>query len=161
MTEVRVGLGHDIHGFSSGRDLILGGVKVPNDRGLKGHSDADALLHAIMDALLGAAGLSDIGELFPDTDPAYRGADSAKLLARVVEKIHALGYSVGNIDTVVHCEKPRLGPLKAIMRENIAGILQIPVDRVTVKAGTNEGFDAVGRGEAIVCQAVVLLTRET
>jgi 2-C-methyl-D-erythritol 2,4-cyclodiphosphate synthase len=159
MDDLRIGLGHDIHAFAEGRELWLGGVKLPHDRGLRGHSDADALIHAIMDALLGAAGLGDIGQLFPDTDPAYRGISSRLLLERVMERIRAAGFKVVNLDTMIHCERPRIGPHRDQMRATLAEILGIEPGLVSIKAGTNEGFDAVGRGEALACQAIVLLRR--
>ena len=157
MTNIRVGLGHDIHGLVEGRELWLGGVKIPHEFGLKGHSDADALLHAIMDALLGALALGDIGEHFPDTDPAYKGISSAELVKQVMNKVNSKGFSVVNIDCIIHCEKPVLKPFKAAMKKNIAELLKVNVERVSVKAGTNEGFDAVGKRRAISCQSVVLL----
>ncbi len=155
----RVGMGHDIHPLVPGRKLILGGVEVPSELGLLGHSDADALTHAIMDALVGALALGDIGQHFPDTDPAYAGADSIGLLGHVVALVAEQGYRVGNVDAMVHCERPKLAPFKNDMRGNLATALGISIGQVSVKAGTNEGFDAVGRGEAIACQAVVLLIR--
>jgi 2-C-methyl-D-erythritol 2,4-cyclodiphosphate synthase len=157
--EMRIGLGHDIHALVPERPLILGGVTIPFDKGLDGHSDADALLHAIMDALLGAANLADIGTLFPNTDPAFKNISSVLLTERVVEKVAQLGYSVENVDTIIHCERPKIKPFRDAMQNTIARALQIRPDQVSIKAGTNEGFDAVGRGEAVVCQAVVLLLR--
>jgi 2-C-methyl-D-erythritol 2,4-cyclodiphosphate synthase len=152
-------MGHDIHALVKERELWLGGVKIPYELGLKGHSDADALLHAIMDALLGALALGDIGEHFPDTDPAYKDVSSAKLVEHVIALINSKGFSVINIDCIIHCEKPVLKPFKAEMRKSVADLLNIEIEKVSIKAGTNEGFDAVGRRQAISCQAVVLLAR--
>lgn len=154
---LRIGLGHDIHRLATGRPLRLGGVQIPFSHGLDGHSDADVVLHAVCDALLGAAGLGDIGEHFPDNDPAYRGADSAKLLGRVMEQVRAAGWRVVNLDLMIHAQQPRLGPHKAVMRARIAELLAVAIQQINVKAGTNEGLDAIGRAEAIACQAIVLL----
>jgi len=160
MTDFRIGFGQDIHSLTPGRDFILGGVKIPFEKGLEGHSDADALLHALMDAILGALALGDIGELFPNTDPAYRGISSMKLLSDVVAKVKKLGYTIVNVDSVIHCEKPRIAPFKNGMRNSIARALGIDQERVSIKAGTNEGFDSVGEGKAVVCQAIVLLKKK-
>ncbi|MGM0598528.1 MAG: 2-C-methyl-D-erythritol 2,4-cyclodiphosphate synthase [Candidatus Rifleibacteriota bacterium] len=160
MTDMRVGLGHDIHALVKERELWLGGVKIPYDYGLKGHSDADALLHAIMDALLGALALGDIGEHFPDTDPTYKNISSAELVKHVVKIVSDKGFSVVNIDCMIHCEKPALKPFKTAMKKSIADLLKINIKRVSVKAGTNEGFDSVGQRKAISCQAVVLLASQ-
>ncbi|MBF0499422.1 MAG: 2-C-methyl-D-erythritol 2,4-cyclodiphosphate synthase [Candidatus Riflebacteria bacterium] len=154
---MRIGYGEDIHALVDGRELWLGGVKIPFERGLDGHSDADALLHAVMDALLGALALDDIGKLFPNTDPAYRGISSMKLLEHVMRLVCARGRRVSNLDTVILCEHPKIGPHRAAMRASIASALGIDIDAVSIKAGTNEGFDAVGRGQAIQCKAIVLL----
>jgi 2-C-methyl-D-erythritol 2,4-cyclodiphosphate synthase len=151
---MRVGMGYDIHPLVEGRALILGGVRIPFARGLKGHSDADALCHAVTDALLGAACLGDIGEHFPDTDIRFKDADSLKLLAEVGEKIRAKGYTILNVDATVIAEAPRLSVFKRQMAENLAMALGIPDPDVSVKAKTNEGFDAIGRGEAIAVFAV-------
>ncbi|HOY67428.1 MAG TPA: 2-C-methyl-D-erythritol 2,4-cyclodiphosphate synthase [Candidatus Ozemobacteraceae bacterium] len=156
-TPLRIGFGHDIHALVPDRELWLGGVRLPFELGLKGHSDADALLHAVMDALLGAAALGDIGMLFPDTDPAYRGISSMSLLGRVMERISAAGFRVVNIDTMIHCERPKIAPHRDAIRDALAAGLKIDRARVSVKAGTNEGFDAVGERRAIACRAVVLL----
>ena len=153
----RIGYGEDIHALVEGRELWLGGVRIPHDKGLQGHSDADALIHAIMDAMLGACALGDIGHLFPDTDPAYRGISSLKLLAEVVRRVREAGFTVGNLDTMILCERPKIAPHRQAMREALAQALGTSIDRVSIKAGTNEGFDASGRGEAIVCKAVALL----
>mgnify|MGYP001256826596 CR=1 FL=1 len=160
MQNLRIGMGHDIHGLVYGRELWLGGVNIPFDRGLNGHSDADALIHAIMDAMLGALALGDIGQLFPDTDPAYRGISSLKLLAMVVEKVAETGYKVGNLDCMIHCEAPKIAPYRAAIIETLAKALKVEQNQVSLKAGTNESFDAVGEGLAIACQAIVLMVRE-
>ena len=155
---MRVGTGYDIHALEEGRPLILGGVHIPSPRGLKGHSDADALCHAVSDALLGAAAMGDIGEHFPDTDARYQDADSLKLLGEVGAKIRAKGYSIVNVDATIVAESPKLTPYKRRMAENLADALRIPVSDVSVKAKTNEGFDAAGRGEAIAVSAAVCLS---
>jgi 2-C-methyl-D-erythritol 2,4-cyclodiphosphate synthase len=157
--ETRVGFGYDIHPLVAGRPLFLGGVEIPYVKGLLGHSDADALLHAICDALLGAAGLGDIGEHFPDTDPQYEGIESSRLLESVAGLIKAKGFSIGNIDSVVIAQQPKLIPFKKQMRDKIAATLQIKEDAVSVKAKTNEGLDALGREEAIAAYAVVTVSR--
>jgi 2-C-methyl-D-erythritol 2,4-cyclodiphosphate synthase len=154
---MRVGTGYDIHPLEEGRPLILGGIRIPSTRGLKGHSDADALCHAVSDALLGAAALGDIGEHFPDTDVRFKNADSLKLLAEVGAKIRAKGYSIVNVDATVIAEAPKLAPFKRQMEDNLANTLGIPSADVSVKAKTNEGFDAAGRGEAIAVFAVASL----
>ena len=145
---MRIGHGYDVHRLVEDRDLILGGVKIPYEKGLLGHSDADVLLHAVSDALLGAAGLGDIGRHFPDTDPAYKGADSLKLLSCVVEKIHSSGYRVGNVDVTMIAQKPKLKDYIPQMQENIAHTLAIDISRVNVKATTEEhlGFTGDGSG---------------
>ena len=153
----RVGIGYDMHRLVEGRRLVLGGIEVPYAKGLIGHSDADAVLHAITDALLGAVGLPDIGDLFPDTDPAHKDADSRVFLSKAMERVHAKGFDVGNIDVIVHAEAPKMSPYKRAMAESIASVLRVPPDRVSVKAKTNEGLGAVGRADAIACTAVVLL----
>lgn len=154
---MRVGSGWDSHRLAAGRPLLLGGVRIPYTHGLLGHSDADALLHALIDALLGAAALGDIGGHFPDTDGAYRNADSMLLLRRCAALLDAAGFRVVNIDTTVIAEQPKLAPYIAQMRENIAAALGMDVACVSVKAKTAEGMDSVGRGEAIQAQAVALL----
>lgn len=153
----RVGVGYDLHRTRVERPLVLGGVPIPSDVGLLGHSDADVVLHAICDALLGATALGDIGELFPDTDPKYEDADSRELLRQVRARVEAAGWRVENVDVVIHAERPRLTPHKPAIRESLAELLDVPLDRVSVKATTNEGLDAVGRGEAMACWAVALL----
>ena len=156
---MRIGFGYDSHRFAEGRTLMLGGVEIPGATGLAGHSDADALLHAVMDALLGAAALGDIGSHFPDTDPKWKGADSAKLLEAVVEEVCAAGYRVGNVDATVICEKPKLLPHVPAIRARIAELLRVSVEQVSVKGKTNEGMDAVGRGEGVVVHCVALICR--
>lgn len=154
---MRIGHGYDVHRLVSGRDLILGGVKIPYALGLEGHSDADVLLHAVMDALLGAAALRDIGYHFPDTDPAYKGADSRKLLEVVGQKLTAAGYRVGNIDVTMIAQKPKLKEYIPQMTQNIAKTLEIPVGRVNIKATTEEHLGFTGSGEGMCCHAVCLL----
>jgi 2-C-methyl-D-erythritol 2,4-cyclodiphosphate synthase len=156
-TMMRVGIGYDIHQLVPGRKLMLGGVLIPHDKGLLGHSDADALLHSITDALLGAAGLGDIGEHFPDTDPKYKNADSAVLLKAAYDQVKRRGFEIENIDTNIIAQAPKLKPYKYQIESRIASVLEIETRRVNVKARTNEQLDAVGRGEAIIAQAVVLL----
>ncbi len=154
---IRIGQGYDIHRLAAGRDLILGGVKIEYEKGLLGHSDADVLLHAITDALLGAAGLGDIGRHFPDTDPAYKGADSRVLLSEAVGLVIKAGWSITNVDATVIAQAPKLSPYMSRIRESVAQSLVIDLQRVNIKAKTNEECDAVGRKEAIEAQAVVLL----
>lgn len=151
----RVGIGADLHRLELGGPLRLGGVEIAFDHHLVGHSDADVVLHAITDALLGAAGLPDIGERFPNTDPKLKGAGSRRLLSEVVGDVRGRGYSIVNVDLVIHAQQPKLSGHKAAMQASIAELLGIPVTCVGVKAKTNEGLDAVGRGEAIGCTAVV------
>jgi 2-C-methyl-D-erythritol 2,4-cyclodiphosphate synthase len=151
---IRTGLGYDCHPFAAGRPLILGGVKIPYDEGLAGHSDADALTHAITDALLGAAALGDIGQRFPDTDERYKDADSMELLAETVAMLSANGISVVNVDATVLMERPQLAPARDEIRGRLAGALGIPVDRVSVKATRGEGIGFVGRGEGVAALAV-------
>lgn len=153
----RTGIGYDLHRLIAGRPLILAGVNIPFELGLLGHSDADVVLHSICDALLGAAGLGDIGEHFPDTDPSFKDADSRELLQRVVALVRASGYEPTNVDTIIHAQRPKLSAHKPAMRASIAGLLNLPVDAVGVKATTNEGLGEIGRGEAIACWASVML----
>jgi len=157
--DIRIGQGIDYHRLLQGRKLILGGVDIPFEKGLDGHSDADALLHAVCDALLGAAGLGDIGRHFPDTDPAYRGRDSIYFLREVRNKIEAEGWAVGNIDATIILQRPKIAPYAEKMRLNIAETLGMDIRRVSVKATTTEGMNAEGRGEGASVQAVALLTR--
>jgi len=154
---MRIGQGYDVHAFTEGRPLILGGVTVPYDKGLAGHSDADVLLHAICDALLGAAGLGDIGQHFPDTDPAYAGADSRELLRKVISLVIAQGLKVVNLDSTVIAQAPKLASYIDTMRANIADDLDVSLDCVNVKATTTEKLGFTGRGEGIAAMAIVLL----
>ena len=158
---MRIGQGYDVHRLVAERPLILGGIEIPYEKGLLGHSDADVLLHAISDALLGAAALGDIGAHFPDSDPAYRGADSAELLRAVGGLIRASGYEIGNIDSTVVCHAPKLAPHIGAMRARIAEVLALPVGAVSVKASTEEHMGFTGRGEGIAAHAVCLLTERT
>ena len=154
---MRIGHGYDVHKLVEGRDLILGGVKIPYEKGLLGHSDADVLLHAVSDALLGAAGLGDIGRHFPDTDPRYKGADSLELLRIVGRKVRAAGYRVSNVDVTMIAQRPKLKDYIDGMQENIASVLEIAPDRVNVKATTEEHLGFTGNGEGMSCHAVCLL----
>ena len=156
---MRIGHGYDVHRLVEGRELILGGVKIPYEKGLLGHSDADVLLHAVSDALLGAAGLGDIGRHFPDTDPKYKGADSLKLLAQVGEKLRAAGYGVGNIDVTMIAQRPKLKDYIPQMEENIASALGISAAQVNVKATTEEKLGFTGTGEGMSCHAVCLIEK--
>jgi 2-C-methyl-D-erythritol 2,4-cyclodiphosphate synthase len=159
---VRIGSGYDIHRLVQGRSLVLGGVTIPFEKGLLGHSDADVLLHAVCDALLGAAGLGDLGRHFPDSEPRFEGISSMKLLNQTFHMVARKGYSVGNVDATVVAEAPRLGPFRQAMEANIAGALYVAPSAVNVKATTAEGLGPVGRGEAIEAMCVVLLVkRET
>ena len=154
---MRIGHGYDVHKLVEDRDLILGGVKIPFEKGLLGHSDADVLLHAVSDALLGAAGLRDIGYHFPDTDPAYKGADSLELLRQVAKKIADKGYKVSNVDVTLIAQRPKVGKHISQMVTNIADALNVDADRVNVKATTEEGLGFTGRLDGISCHAVCLL----
>ena len=156
----RIGQGYDVHGLVPGRKLILGGVEIPHDRGLLGHSDADALLHAVTDAILGAAGLGDIGRLFPDSDGQWRGADSRVLLRGALAAVKAAGWAVGNVDATVIAQSPRISPYVAAMRANIAADLGIEPEAVNIKGKTTERLGFEGRGEGIAAEAVALLFRE-
>ncbi|RTL12089.1 MAG: 2-C-methyl-D-erythritol 2,4-cyclodiphosphate synthase [Neisseriaceae bacterium] len=155
----RIGQGFDLHRLVEGRPLIIGGVEIPYHQGLDGHSDADVLIHAIIDALIGAAALGDIGHLFPDTDPQYAGADSKKLLAHVYQLITERGYVVNNIDSTIIIEKPKLRDYIDAMRETIAKLLNLRLDQVSIKAKTSEKIGIVGRGEAAIAEAIVLLVK--
>ncbi len=157
MFDYRIGHGYDVHKLVEGRRLILGGVDVPYEKGLLGHSDADVLAHAVMDALLGAAGLGDIGRHFPDTDPKYKGADSLELLREVYRKISEKGYRVGNIDVTMIAQKPKLKDFIPRMQENIAAAVGVTADRVNVKATTEEKLGFTGSGEGMSCHAVCIL----
>ncbi len=154
---MRIGHGYDVHRLTEGRDLILGGVKIPYEKGLLGHSDADVCVHALMDAILGAAALGDIGQHFPDTDERYKGADSLELLREVCEMIDNLGYAIGNADITIIAQKPKLAPFIEQMRENIADVCGLDTHYINVKATTTEHLGFEGRGEGISTHAVVLL----
>ena len=154
---MRIGMGYDVHKLVPNRDLILGGVKIPHELGLLGHSDADVLLHSIMDALLGAAALGDIGKHFPDTDPAYKGADSVKLLEHVGRLIREAGYSIENIDATIIAQRPKMRPHIDTMRRNVKEALGIELDQINVKATTEEGLGFTGSEEGISAQAICLL----
>lgn len=153
----RIGIGYDLHRLVPDRPLILGSVRIQSERGLLGHSDADVVLHALCDALLGAVGGPDIGELFPDNDPTWKDADSRRFIAAARERVGVAGYQVANVDIIIHAQQPRLGPHKAHIREALAGLLDLGAECVGVKATTNEGLDAIGRGEALACWAAVLV----
>lgn len=154
---MRIGMGYDVHRLTEDRDLILGGVKIPYEKGLLGHSDADVLIHAIMDALLGAAALGDIGIHFPDTDPAYKGISSVKLLRHVGKLLEDKLYVIGNIDATIIAQRPKMAPHIPKMRENIAEALHIEVDQINIKATTEEGLGFTGSGEGISAQAIACL----
>ncbi len=160
-SNIKIGYGYDVHAFAKDRKLILGGVEIPYEKGLLGHSDADVLLHAISDALLGALALGDIGKYFPDTDPKYKNADSMKLLCEVYDKVKSKGYLLGNIDSVIALQKPKVAPYIDEMRKNISEALSVSIDQVSVKATTTEKLGFVGREEGIEATAVVLVIKET
>ena len=154
---MRIGYGYDSHRFEPGRRLVLGGVEFPGETGLQGHSDADVLIHAIIDALLGAAALGDIGSHFPDTDPRWTDADSAELLAQVVKEVRGAGYQIGNVDATVICERPKLRPFIEMIRERLAKVMNIGKGRLSIKGKTNEKMDDVGAEVGIEVHAVALL----
>lgn len=156
---IRIGQSSDIHALKAGRDLILGGVKIEHDKGLDGHSDADALVHAIAEAILGALALGDLGKHFPDTDPKYKGIDSLVLLQYVKKMINEKGYYIGNVDSLIMIEKPKMAPYIEIMRKNIASALGCEIGRISVKATRGEKLGFVGREEGVLAQAVVLLEK--
>lgn len=156
----RIGCGYDVHRLTEGRKLILGGVEIPFEKGLLGHSDADVLLHAVTDALFGAAAMGDIGSHFPDSDPAYRGADSLMLLRLCAEELKRAGWQVVNVDSVLIAQRPKIAPYVPAMRENIAAALGIAVDRVSVKGKTEEGLGFTGIGEGMAAQAVCLIEKD-
>ena len=156
--DFRIGQGYDVHRLAEGRKLILGGVEIPYEKGLLGHSDADVLTHAVMDAILGALALGDIGQHFPDTDPAFEGADSVKLLKAVVRLVGQKGWKVHNLDATVAAERPKLAPYIGEMRVRLADAMKIPVERVSVKATTEEGLGITGGGEGMTATAVCLLS---
>ena len=158
---MRIGSGYDSHRFASGRRLVLGGVEFPGEDGLAGHSDADALIHALIDALFGAAALGDIGSHFPDDDPKWKDADSAELLAAAVAEVAAAGYRIVNVDATVVCERPRLAGSIDAIRERLSGLLGVPVSSVSVKGKTNERMDDVGAGVGVAVHAVALLDEIT
>jgi 2-C-methyl-D-erythritol 2,4-cyclodiphosphate synthase len=155
----RIGIGYDLHRTAGGHPLLLGGVRIPCQFGLIGHSDGDVVLHAVCDALLGAAGLGDIGELFPDTDPAYKDAASHQFVIEVLKRVRQAGFTLCNVDVTIHAERPKLSDHKPRIRAALADLLELPVGAVSIKATTNEGVDAVGRGEALACLASVLLRK--
>jgi 2-C-methyl-D-erythritol 2,4-cyclodiphosphate synthase len=155
----RVGIGYDLHRLVEGRRLVLGGIEIPFSKGLAGHSDADVVLHSLCDALLGAAGLGDLGGYFPDTDPRYRDISSARLLDAVLAEIERCGFEIENVDVTILAEAPRLAPLLGAMRDRLAELLRISPEFVNIKAKTNEGVGAIGRGEAIAAYAVCLLRK--
>lgn len=159
MSDMRIGHGYDVHRLVEGRKLILGGVDIPWEKGLLGHSDADVLAHAVMDALLGAAGLGDIGKHFPDTDPAYAGADSLKLLEHVAGLLREQGFAVGNVDATVLAQRPKLAPHIPLMRDDLARAMGIDPGRVNVKATTEEGLGFTGSGEGMAAHAVALIEK--
>ena len=160
MTKLRIGQGYDVHRLVEGRDLILGGVKVPYEKGLLGHSDADVLLHAIMDALWGAAAMGDIGKLFPDSDPAFKGASSMKLLEEVGRRLADAGYAVVNVDATLVAQAPKVSPFTETMRENTAAALGIAKAQVNIKATTEEKLGFTGDGSGMAAQAIALLEKE-
>lgn len=156
---MRVGIGHDTHRLVEGRPLILGGVRIEHARGLIGHSDADVVFHAVTDALLGAAGLGDIGDAYPDTEPVHRDRDSSIFLRETMTRLEQAGWRVVNVDVILFAQEPKLGPVKAQIRQNLAALLKLAPDAVNVKAKTGEKVGAIGRAEAIGCQAAVLIDR--
>lgn len=160
MSQFRLGYGEDIHRLVEGRKLILGGIEIPFEKGLLGHSDADCLLHALMDSLLGALALGDIGLYFPPDDPEYEGADSTKLLAKVKSLVDDSNYAISNVDLLLFAEQPKLKPYRESIRSNIANLLDLDISQVGFQAMSNEGLDAVGRGEAIRAVSTVLLERK-
>lgn len=160
MTRLRIGQGYDVHRLAENRNLVLGGVTIPYKWGLLGHSDADVLIHAIMDAITGATGMGDIGELFPDTDPTYAGISSVRLLEQVAKKLHSTGWELVNVDATVIAQAPKILPYKLKMRDTIARALGVQVERITIKATTEEGLGFTGRGEGIAAQAIALLEQQ-
>ncbi|MFV0442679.1 MAG: 2-C-methyl-D-erythritol 2,4-cyclodiphosphate synthase [Planctomycetaceae bacterium] len=154
---IRIGLGHDTHRLGSDQPLVIGGVTIPHTTGPIAHSDGDVLLHALIDALIGAAGLGDIGEWFPDTDPAYKGADSAPLLDQVLTRLTSMGYRVINVDAIIFAQRPRLSPRKQDIREHVARLLSVSAEQVNIKAKTGEHVGPIGREEAIAAEVAVLI----
>ena len=159
--QYRIGLGYDLHKLVEGRDLIIGGVKIPYEKGLLGHSDADVLIHAIIDALLGALCLADIGTLFPDTDAKYKDADSVKLLVEVYNLVKSKGYKISNLDSNIVAQAPKMMPHISLMKEKLANVLELEVDCISIKAKTKEGMDSVGEKLAIECNAIVMLEKQS
>ncbi len=159
MNSFRIGFGYDIHRLEAGRKCVIGGIEIPNDKGPSGHSDADVLIHAVCDALLGAAGLEDIGFHFPDTDPEFKDADSSKLLEKVCELIREKTFEIGNIDVTVVLEKPKLQPHIFSMKKRLSKVMNISEDLISIKATTNEGMGFIGREEAVAAYAVALIFR--
>ncbi len=157
---MRIGIGHDTHRLAEGRPLILGGVRIEHELGLVGHSDADVVLHAVTDALLGAAGLGDIGDAFPDTDPAYKDRDSRYFVEETLARLNHRGWRVVNVDVTIFAQEPKLGPVKGAIRQRLAELLGLDADAVNVKAKTGEKVGAIGRAEAIGCQAAALIERQ-
>jgi 2-C-methyl-D-erythritol 2,4-cyclodiphosphate synthase len=157
---MRVGIGHDTHRLAPGRPLLLGGVRIDHPRGLEGHSDADIVLHALTDALLGAAGLGDIGDTYPDTDPAYHNCDSSFFVRDTLQRLGKAGWHVVNVDVIIFAQEPKLGPDKAAIRRRLAELLALPADAVNVKAKTGERVGAIGRAEAMSCQVVALIDKD-
>ncbi len=153
----RVGIGYDIHRLGEGRPLRVGGIEIQHSKGLIGHSDADVVLHAVTDALLGAAGLPDIGDLFPDTDPAYQNADSRVLLTEAMERVRGAGFAPGNLDVIIHAEAPKMTPYKRRIGQSIAELTGLAPERVSVKAKTNEGMGPLGHADAIACTAIAVV----
>ncbi|MGC8625303.1 MAG: 2-C-methyl-D-erythritol 2,4-cyclodiphosphate synthase [Phycisphaerae bacterium] len=158
--DYRIGIGYDLHRTQAGRPLILGNITIPHTFGLLGHSDADVVIHAIIDAITGAAGLSDVGELFPNSDPAYQNIDSARLLEETLAELHKTPWRINNIDVVIVAQSPKISPHKSAMRQRIAQLLQVSPEVVNIKGKTNENVDAVGEEKAIACHCVALLKRE-
>ncbi len=154
---MRVGIGHDTHRLEKGRLLVLGGVRIEHSHGLVGHSDADVVLHALTDALLGAAGLGDIGDAYPDSDPAYKDRDSSFFVRETLSRLNQAGWHLVNVDITIFAQKPKLGPVKGQIRRRLADLLGAPIEAVNVKAKTGEGVGVIGREEAISCQAVALI----
>ncbi len=157
MTPLRIGTGFDLHRLAKGRKFVLGGIEIPYETGPVGHSDGDPLLHAVADALLGAAGLEDLGTLFPDSDPKWKGADSAKLLEEAAARVRATGWTIVSVDSVVMAEKPKIAPHRAAIRDRLSRLLAVPLDCVNVKGKTAEALGPLGKGEAIAASAVALL----
>ena len=160
MNKLRVGIGYDIHKFAENRDLIIGGIKIPYEKGLLGHSDADVLIHAIIDALLGAMALPDIGTLFPDTDPKYKNANSVSLLKNVLNMVWEKGYIIGNLDTNIIAQAPKMMPYIPEIKKHLANVINTEIENISVKAKTKEQMDAVGQKMAIEAQAVVILEKK-